>query len=76
MLVAYPVAMETPPALPHEVWERTPSEAQTHIRALEACLETSASLVHALQEQVRTLQEQLNQTSQIPTPTFERSATA
>ena len=56
--------METPPALPHEVWERTPSEAQTHIRALEACLETLASLVHALQEQVRTLQEQLNQTSQ------------
>src|SRR6266446_6928852 len=56
--------METPPALPHEVWERTPPEAQTHIRALEACLETLASMVHALQEQVRTLQEQLNQTSQ------------
>ncbi len=56
--------METPPALPHEVWERTPPEAHTHIRALEACLETLASMVHALQEQVRTLQEQLNQTSQ------------
>ena len=56
--------METPPALPHEVWERTPPEAQTPIRALEACLETLASMVHALQEQVRTLQEQLNQTSQ------------
>jgi uncharacterized protein DUF6444 len=56
--------METPPALPHEVWERTSPEAQTHIRALEACLETLASMVHALQEQVRTLQEQLNQTSQ------------
>ena len=50
--------METPPALPHEVWEWTPSEAETHIRALEACLETLASLVHVLQEQVRTLQEQ------------------
>ena len=62
--MAYPVAMETPPALPHEVWERTSPEAQTHIRALEACLETLASMVHALQEQVRTLQEQLNQTSQ------------
>src|SRR5712692_2097070 len=62
--MAYPVPMETPPALPHEVWERTPPEAQTHIRALEACLETLASMVHALQEQVRTLQEQLNQTSQ------------
>ena len=56
--------METPPALPHEVWERTPPEAQTHIRALEACLEALASMVHSLQEQVRTLQEQLNQTSQ------------
>jgi transposase len=62
--VAYPVAMETPPAFPHEVWERPPPEAQAYIQALEACLETLASMVHALQEQVRTLQEQLNQTSQ------------
>ena len=50
--------------LPHEVWERTPPEAQAYIQALEACLETLASKVHALQEQVRTLQEQLHQTSQ------------
>src|SRR5215471_16497452 len=56
--------METPPALPHKVWERTPPEAQTHIRALQASLEALASMVHSLQEQVRTLQEQLNQTSQ------------
>jgi transposase len=56
--------METPSALPHKVWERTPPEAQTHIRALEASLEALASVVHSLQEQVRTLQEQLNQTSQ------------
>jgi transposase len=56
--------METPPALPHEVWERTPPEAQAYIRALEARVETMASMVHTLQEQVRTLQEQLNQTSQ------------
>ena len=62
--MAYPVAMETPPAFPHEVWERTPPEAQAYIQALEACLETLVSMVHALQEQVRTLQEQLNQTSQ------------
>jgi len=62
--VAYPVAMETPPAFPHEVWERTPPEAQAYIQALEACLETLVSMVHALQEQARTLQEQLNQTSQ------------
>ena len=56
--------METPPALPHKVWERTPPEAQTHIRALQASLAALASMVHSLQEQVRTLQEQLNQTSQ------------
>ena len=56
--------METPPTLPHEVWERTPPEAQAYIRALEARVETMASMVHTLQEQVRTLQEQLNQTSQ------------
>jgi transposase len=56
--------METPPAFPHEVWKRTPPEAQAYIQALEACLETLVSKVHALQEQVRTLQEQLHQTSQ------------
>jgi transposase len=62
--MTYPVTLETPPALPHEVWERTPPEAQAYIRALEARVETMASMVHTLQEQVRTLQEQLNQTSQ------------
>ena len=56
--------METPPTLPHEVWERTPPEAQAYIRALEARVETMASMVDTLQEQVRTLQDQLNQTSQ------------
>jgi len=55
--------METLPALLHEVWERTPPEAQAYIRALEARVETLTSMVHALQEQVGTLQEQLNQTS-------------
>src|SRR5256884_2978198 len=62
--MTYPVTMETPPTLPHEVWERTPPEAQAYIRALEARVETMASMVHTLQAQVRTLQEQLNQTSQ------------
>ena len=61
--MAYPVPMETLPALLHEVWERTPPEAQAYIRALEARVETLTSIVHALQEQVGTLQEQLNQTS-------------
>src|SRR5438128_1159330 len=62
--MAYPVAMETPPTLPHEMWERTPPEAQAYSRALEARVETMASMVDTLQEQVRTLQDQLNQTSQ------------
>ena len=62
--MAYPVAMETPPSFPHEVWERPPPEAQAYIRALEARVETVASMVHAFQEQVRTFQEQLHQTSQ------------
>ncbi len=55
--------METLPALLHEVWERTPPEAQAYIWALEARVETLTSLVRALQEQVGTLQEQLHQTS-------------
>src|SRR5213592_2207497 len=61
--MAYPIAMDTPPAFLHEVWERTPPEAQAYIRALEARVETLTSMVHAFQEQVSTLQEQLNQTS-------------
>ena len=52
--------METLPVLRHEVWEWTPPEAQAYIRALEARVETLTSIVHALQEQVGTLQEQLN----------------
>ena len=48
--------METSPALSPDIWERTPPEAQAYIRTLEARVETLASIVH-------TLQEQLNQTS-------------
>ena len=55
--------METPPAFPYEVWERTPSEAQAYIRALEARVEALEAMVQALQEHNRALQEQLNQTS-------------
>jgi transposase len=55
--------METPPAFPHEVWERTPSEAQAYIQALEARVEALEAMVQALQEHNRTLQEQLNHTS-------------
>ena len=56
--------METPPGLPPELWDQTPSEVQAYIWVLEARVETMASMVHSLQEQIRTLQEQLNQTSQ------------
>ena len=61
--MAYPVAMDTHPSLPPELWKRTPPEVQAYIRALEARIVTFEAMVHTLQEQVRTLQEQLNQTS-------------
>src|SRR5947209_9688740 len=48
--------METLPALSHEVWERTPPEAQASIRALEARVATVEGMMQAWQEQ-------LNQTS-------------
>ena len=48
--------METPAALPRDIWERTPPEAQAYIGALEA-------RVAALVAMVQALQEQLNQTS-------------
>jgi hypothetical protein len=62
--------METPPALPHEVWAQTPPEAQASIRALEGRVETLTSMVHTLQEQIRAFQEQLHQTKTPPTTTF------
>src|SRR5947209_7634550 len=54
--MAYPVAMETLAALPRDIWERTPPEAQAYIGTLEARVAT-------LEDMVRTLQEQLNQSS-------------
>src|SRR5499426_4370176 len=50
--MAYPAAMETLPTLPHEVWERTPLEAQAYIRALEARVATLEGMMEALQEQL------------------------
>jgi transposase len=61
--MAYPVTMVTHPSLPLELWEQTPPEVQTYIRALEAQIVTLEVLVHTLQEQVRLLEERLNQTS-------------
>ena len=48
--------METLAALPRDIWERTPPEAQAYIGTLEARVAT-------LEAMVRTLQEQLNQSS-------------
>ena len=48
--------MEILAALPRDIWERTPPEAQAYIGTLEARVAT-------LEDRVRTLQEQLNQSS-------------
>src|SRR5437899_3377524 len=61
--MAYPVAMDTHPSLPQELWDRTPPEACAYIGALEARVATLEAMVQALQEQNHALQEQLNQTS-------------
>lgn len=61
--MAYPVAMDTHPSLPLELWERTPPAVQAYIWALEARIVTFEAMVQTLQAQGRTVQEQLNQTS-------------
>ena len=63
LLMAYPVAMDTHPSFPPELWKRTPPEVHAYIGALEARIVTFEAMVHTLQEQVRTLQEQRNHTS-------------
>src|SRR6266851_834774 len=55
--------METPRAIPHDMWEQLPPEAQAYIRALEARVEALEAMVQVLQEHNRALQEQLHQTS-------------
>ena len=61
--MTYPVAMEIRAALPAEIWDQTPPEAQAYIEALEARLCALEPMIEALEEQNRGLQEQLNQTS-------------
>jgi transposase len=61
--MAYAVIMATPAAVPSDMWEQTPPEAQAYIRTLEARLAALESMIQALQEQNRALQEQRNQTS-------------
>jgi transposase len=55
--------METPRAIPHDMWEQLPPEAQAYIRSLEVRVEALEAMVQALQEHNRALQEQLHQTS-------------
>jgi citrate lyase synthetase len=47
--------MDTPPSLPPELWERILPEVQADIRALEERIVLFEAMVHAFQEQVRTL---------------------
>jgi len=55
--------METPRAIPHDMWEQLPPEAQASIRALEARVEALEAMVQAFQEHNRAWQEQLHQTA-------------
>jgi transposase len=55
--------MDTHPSLPPELWERTPLAIRAYIETLEGQVQTLTSIVHTFQEQVRTLEERLNQTS-------------
>jgi transposase len=61
--MAYPVAMDTHPSVPPDLWERTPPAIRAYIETLEGQGQTLTSMAHTLQEQVRTLEERLNQTS-------------
>ena len=56
--------MDRPAALPPDIWARIAPEAQAYIRTLAGRVETLTTMVHALQKQVGTLQEQRHQTSQ------------
>jgi transposase len=55
--------MDAKPPLPPEVWERTPAEAQAHIRALEARVTVLEAMVERLQTTIQQLTERLRQNS-------------
>src|SRR5919199_5611342 len=50
--MAYLVTLETPVALPRDIWERTPPQAQAYVGALEARGTALVAMVQALQEQL------------------------
>ena len=65
--------METLPALSHEVWKRTPPEAQASMRALEVRVATLEGMMQALQEQRnQTLAALLTPSIKRPAPPRER----
>src|SRR5919202_1541203 len=70
--MAYPVAMETLPALSYEVWTRTPSEAQAYIRALEARVATLEGMMQALQDQLNPTSRNSSRPSSSDPPHHER----
>jgi transposase len=55
--------MDAKSPLPPEVWERTPAEAQAHIRALEARVTVLEAMVERLQATIQQLTERLQQNS-------------
>lgn len=56
--------MDTHPACVQELWDRTPPEVRAYLGMLEGRGASLEAMIQALQEQNRTLQEQLNQTLQ------------
>jgi len=61
--MAYPVAMDTHPSLPPELWERTPPAIRAYIETLEGQVQTLTSMVHTLQGSIaEVLAEQFHET--------------
>jgi hypothetical protein len=53
--MAYLIAMDTHPSLPPELWAQTPPAIRAYIESLEGQVQALTSMIHILQEQVRTL---------------------
>jgi hypothetical protein len=46
LLIAYSVAMDTPPTFPQELWDRIPPEVRAYIETLKGQGKTLTSMVH------------------------------
>ena len=55
--------MDTPPPFPQNLWDQTPPAVRASIETREGQGQTLTSMIRTLQEQGRTLEERLNQTS-------------